>query len=272
MKEMNRLIAVILIIAVAITTTNLKIFAEDAENETVVYNNREYEIVEETKDEITLVTEEDDYIYECTLDAESNEIDIVCEEEGIFFNREVYDYSVEVINFDEESHVLEYNLINNETGEVTHISDSDLQAQLPVVGGVAIGELVYALLCAGATVCIIAGVKYVAVSISKMKKEKHSIYAAALSGGELGIGPALTYSEAAKFAKDNIDESGIGIFCVGPNAKSNACSISKQVSPMRRVIHDDKHKTQEGYYFHYHPARYAAGDRHFGFHAWYYTW
>lgn len=272
MKKLNKIIAFILVMTVAITTTNLRIFAEDVENETVVYNDREYEIVEETKEEVTLVTQEDNYIYESTIDPESNQIDIVCEEEGIFFNKEVYDYSVEVINFNEEANILEYSLINNETGEIIHVSDSDLQAQLPVIGGVAIGELVYALLCACATVCIIAGVKYVAVSISKLKKQSHCIYAAALSGGNLGIGSALTYSEAAKLAKEKKNSSTIGIFCVGPNAKSNACSIAKQVSPMKRVIHDDQHKTEDGYYYHYHPAKYAIGDRHLAFHAWYYTW
>lgn len=272
MKQLNKIIAFVLIMAVAITTTNLKIFAEDAENETVMYNDREYEIVEENKEEITLVTEEDNYVYECTTDPESNKMDIVCEEAGIFFDKEVYDYSVEVINFNEESNILEYNLINNETGEVTHVSDSDIQAQLPVMGGIAIGEIVYALLCAGATIFVIAGVKYVAVSISKMKKQSHTIYAAALSGGKIGIGPALTYSEAAKYANVNKNSSTIGIFCVGPNAKSNACSIAKQASPMKRVVHDEKHDNQDGYYYHYHPARYATGNRHLGFHAWYYTW
>ncbi|MCI8485262.1 MAG: hypothetical protein HFH41_13135 [Lachnospiraceae bacterium] len=79
MKQLNKIIAFVLVMAVAITTTNLKVFAEDAENETVMYNDREYEIVEENKEEITLVTEEDNYIYECTTDPESNQIDIVCE-------------------------------------------------------------------------------------------------------------------------------------------------------------------------------------------------
>ena len=267
MSKLNRIIAVVLVAILMVTATNIKCLADESGNETFVYNGEEYEILSDNDKEFVIEGEDSDYEYESSYDKDTNEINIVCNEKKLFFDEEVANYKIDVISYDETNNILEYDIYNNETGEVVHISDSDIQPQFPIVAGIAIGEIVKCLLVTCAVVCVYEGVKYVAVSISELRKKNYYCYTAYLYKGSVVIGPALTYKEAVAYAKSTKNIEKVGVFCFGSDAKSKAKKIAKAAGSDGKVAHHDVHDNSEGYYKHYHPLRSSGNTYHF--HSWY---
>ena len=255
------------IATVTLTATNIKSVAEESDKEIIECNGTEYEIIEESKEEVVVESEQDGYVCESTYDKGTNEINIICSEDGFFFDKKVGNYTINVINFNQSENILECDVIDNETGEVFHVSDSEIQAQLPWVAGCVIGEIVYALLIYCATVCVYEGVEYVALSISEIRKQNYYCYCALLYNGAVLIGPALTYKEAVVYAKATKNVNNVGVFCGGSDAKAKAKKIAKAATKDGNIVYHSAHDTSEGFYQNYHPANSSGKALHF--HSWY---
>lgn len=249
--------------------------AED--EETVVVNDIEWQVEENTSDSVELSTNDDEgYTYEAVYDKEEDNIRIVCEEDGLFWDKEVYDYIVQVLNYIPDDNVLEYELTDNNTNETIHIDESELNEQLPfaIVGGIALGDIIAGLL--GTAAVIYVGSKAYAAAkdvVSELKRKGKNIYRAYISNKTVYIGDAFSStSDAVSHAKHNKKSKENGIFCFGSGSISGAYMsvvLSSAASPVGRAIADNAHKDSEGYYYHTHPAKSKSGGDHYALHVWY---
>lgn len=280
MKKFNKFLALLLVAAFLFCSSYTNVLAGRVDTQAFA-SDIEYKV--ETNDsELCLTTEDSKCVYKTVINEDGN-INITCVQEGLFRNTEIYDYTVEVINYDLESNILEYNVIDNNSGEMSYVNDSDklsVQAAIVIGGGIALGELIIDALIAAAVVGVVAGITYYAATevLEKVKEEskknqKYYYYARIMGKGsskKLCIGNAFNNVEDAKgYAITMADDERNGVFCVGDSSRTKAVSIAKTASKVNRAVPDDPHQKCEGYYAHLHPAIDASNKNHRHLHVWY---
>lgn len=230
--------------------------------------------VTENESSYVLTTEKDGYNYEAVLEKLSNQIHITCDKDMFLYTDEIFDYNVEVENYDRNNAELEYTVKDNATGKEIKVDDSEyLEGQIPIAiyGGIALADIIAALLAAAAVVTI-GGIAYYTLSdvIENIREESNRentfYYYAMVQGSQLLIGSAF-YSEAdaIRYAASNINSSVYGVFCIG---WGRASFLASEVSPVYLSYGDSAHGGS-GYRPHYHPRMFNNGTTHYSLHCWY---
>ncbi len=228
----------------------------------------------ENESSYTLKTEKDGYNYEAVLEKLTNDIHITCDKDMFLYTDEVFDYNVKVENFDKNNAQLEYIVKDNDTGKEIKVDDSEyLEGQFPlaIYGGIALADIIAALLAATAVVTI-GGIAYYTLSevIEKVREESEEnntyYYYARVQGSQLLIGSAFPYeSSAIAYAAANINSSVNGVYCIG---WGRASFLASEVSPVFLAYGDSAHGGS-GYRPHYHPRITNNGTSHYSLHCWY---
>lgn len=266
-----------LMLVFVLVCTNVIINAKginEISNDTVEIDGVIFNVINEGE-QCKLIGKADGLCYEAVLDKNTNEVHITCEEAILFWTKEVYEYEIEIENYNEESVELEFDLTDCNTGEVNHINETEnFQGQIPIAipVGIALTDIIAALLTTAA-VCVVAGVAYYAVSdvIEKVKedskKKKKYFYYAMIRGSQLLIGEAFkSEADALIYAKSMLNSSKKGVFCVGATRASGLAASS---SPVFLSVYDSKHGSGDGYRAHYHPRITQNGSSHYSLHCWF---
>lgn len=267
----------LLLVVVIFCTSNIVHAAsanEVKQGKTVKIAGVEFILTEQDGDYV-LSGDADGFHYVASIDKVSNAIHIECDKDEFLWKKDVYDYDVEVENFNKDNAILEYNLVDCETGKETHVNDSEyFEGQLPVAiyGGIALTDLIIGLLAATAVV-VVGEIAYYTISdvIEDVKEEsrknKKYYYYAMVDGSQLLIGSAFkNESTALAYAKANLNSSKYGVFCIG---SSRAQNLAEDCSPYFLAYYDSKHGSGDGYRAHYHPRITQNGTSHYSLHCWF---
>lgn len=258
----EKIVSIILIISLLTMTVVSTVSAYSNKIDTMNIDGYSISVDKNTDDETTVSTFVDGVKYQITLDKDNNNnnnnnnFEMITNEYAAYFfgiglgacNEETYNIDIETCDENE----IEAEVISEETGEVTKISDNMVEVQAAiVVGGSAIAVALLKAILAITACIVVAGVVYYAASsiISRLKRDQPQIhyYKAYLkSGDNVYIGPKINSKSAAA----SVLKSGSSVFATSSGYAYNAC---KSASPISKVSKRQKHSGGGKNYYHYHP-------------------
>jgi hypothetical protein len=156
------------------------------------------------------------------------------------------DYNVIIEKGDEEG--VKATFVDLETGEEYAYDSTELSASwafaIPI--GINIGRAALSLLFATGAAITISGVTYIAYKEFSKKKRSYNHYMASRQSGGLYIGNGLSKTKAVARLAGNKD--------TWSSSKSNAQTIAKAASPLKKAVGAEIDKNGKGKHYHYHPV------------------